>query len=148
MRRDFRAPEARDLPYAGHTSTPRQRARSVPADARPTVAAGAATSQPSRGQRAFMGESSSHRDFAPPPHDAYRRSQPPRSVQSQQAHHEGRDFATTSRVAFGSPALAIKKVMSSDSACPASRVCAVQPPPKPPNGREHVYYDQAARVWF
>lgn len=148
MRRDFRAPaEVRDLHRAGQT--PRERARSMPADARPgQVARPPGVAAP----RAFTGESSSHRDFAPPPRDAYQRSQ--RNVKSQQLQSEGRDFATTSQVAFGTPPRpAIRKLLSSDNAgqnssCPAGDLCAVQPPPKPANGREHVYYDQGSKAWY
>lgn len=136
---DFQSPGIRgsstDLIAAGQG---RERARSAPT--RTSLGAAARTSLPAR---RFEGESSSRTAYTAPPPEAYARSAnqtwQPSTPQRVAGDRDGRDFATTSQSHFQPP--------PPRSPCPAGHLCSVMPPPAPPAGREHVYYDKTARQW-
>lgn len=86
-------------------------------------------------------------DFAPPPRDSYGHigadKKGPKGHDEnpleQQRGKETRDFQTTSRGTHDKP---------QKHHCPAKKLLRDNPPPAPPAGREHIYYDDMANVWY
>jgi hypothetical protein len=94
------------------------------------------------------GKTVNQKDYAPPPREAYdhvgadkkKRAARQESILDEPSKaKEVRDFTTTSRGTHDKP---------QTCSCPAKQLLKQNPPPAPPPGREHVYYDEVARTWY
>lgn len=97
----------------------------------------------------FDSRTSQHHDFGPPPREAYVKydsSKNPNTKDNLPNHFkenrhkcEDRDFRSTTNAAYPAHQRGL---------CPAQALLKRNPPPAPPVGRDHIYYDQGADTWY